>query len=102
MNFVSSGPHERHGSTLLGGEMKKVIFSVEDESDIAGFIRFNLEAAGFQTVWFDRAEPALAATLAGPPALILLDIMMPEMDGLELCRRIRSVQELSRLPIIFF
>jgi two-component system phosphate regulon response regulator PhoB len=81
--------------------MKKVIFIVDDEADIAGLIRFNLEAAGFQAVRFDRAEAALGAALANPPALMLLDIMMPGMDGLDLCRRIRSVQELSRLPVIF-
>lgn len=81
--------------------MKDTIFIVEDEADIAGLIRFNLEAAGFQTVRFERAEPALAAAILSPPALFLLDIMMPGLDGLELCRRIRAVDTLSRVPVIF-
>ena len=79
----------------------KTIFIVEDEADIAGLIKFNLESAGYDTVRFDRAEPALARAIASPPSLILLDIMLPGIDGLELCRRIRAVNELSQVPVIF-
>jgi two-component system phosphate regulon response regulator PhoB len=80
--------------------MKK-IFIVEDEADIAGLIKFNLETAGYEAVRFDRAEAALAKAIASPPALMLLDIMLPGLDGLELCRRIRAVNELSQVPVIF-
>jgi DNA-binding response OmpR family regulator len=82
-------------------EMKKKVFIVEDESDIAGLIKFNLDAAGYQTARFDRAEPALAQALVSPPALMILDIMLPGIDGLELCRRMRGIKELASVPIIF-
>ncbi len=81
--------------------MKRIIFIVEDEADIAGLIKFNLEAAGHDTVRFDRAEEALDRALSLPPDLFLLDIMLPGVDGLELCRQIRASNALSRVPIIF-
>jgi two-component system phosphate regulon response regulator PhoB len=77
------------------------IFIVEDEADIAGLIKFNLEAVGYRTEHFDRAEKALTAAMVSPPSLILLDVMLPGLDGLELCRRMRSIDELSRVPVIF-
>jgi two-component system phosphate regulon response regulator PhoB len=81
--------------------MKKTIFVVEDESDIAGLIKFNLETAGYAVKRFDRAEPGLLHAMTSPPALFLLDIMLPGENGLELCKRIRSTEALARTPIIF-
>jgi len=81
--------------------MRKTVFVVEDEADIAGLIRFNLEAVGYTVKRFDRAEPALLHALASPPALFLLDVMLPGEDGHELCKRIRSNEALANTPIIF-
>ncbi|MGZ4788272.1 MAG: response regulator transcription factor [Terriglobales bacterium] len=80
---------------------KKTVFVVEDEADIAGLIKFNLENAGYAVKRFDHAEPALLHAMTSPPALFILDIMLPGEDGLELCRRIRNTEALSRVPIIF-
>src|SRR5215813_13103263 len=96
----SSPSGHQLGSLQIGtvpdkSTMRKVII-VEDEADIAGLIKFNLEAAGYKTERFERAEPALASALESPPALMLLDIMLPGLDGLELCRQMRSIEELSR------
>ena len=81
--------------------MKKTVFVVEDETDIAGLMKFNLEAAGYMVKRFDRAEPALLHAMSNPPSLFLLDIMLPGVDGLELCKRIRRSEALTRVPIIF-
>jgi two-component system phosphate regulon response regulator PhoB len=81
--------------------MKKTVFVVEDEADIAGLIKFNLETAGYNVRRFDRAEPALLHAMTSPPALFLLDIMLPGENGLELCKRIRATDELARTPVIF-
>ena len=81
--------------------MKKMVFVVEDEADIAGLIKFNLEAAGYSVKRFDRSEPALLHAMTNPPALFLLDIMLPGEDGLELCKRIRATEALARTPVIF-
>ncbi|HVZ19380.1 MAG TPA: response regulator transcription factor [Terriglobales bacterium] len=80
---------------------KKTVFVVEDEADIAALIKFNLEAADYSVKRFDRAEPALLHAMASPPALFLLDVMLPGEDGLELCKRIRNTEALARVPIIF-
>ncbi|HUN89707.1 MAG TPA: response regulator transcription factor [Terriglobales bacterium] len=81
--------------------MKKTVFVVEDEADIAGLMKFNLEAAGYIVKRFDRAEPALLHAMTTPPSLFLLDIMLPGVDGIELCKRVRDIESLSRIPIIF-
>jgi DNA-binding response OmpR family regulator len=81
--------------------MKKTVFVVDDEGDIAGLIKFNLEAAGYVVKQFDRAESALLDAMASPPSLFLLDVMLPGENGLELCKRIRHTDPLSRIPIIF-
>jgi two-component system phosphate regulon response regulator PhoB len=81
--------------------MKKTVFVVEDEADIAGLIKFNLESAGYSVRRFDRAEPALLHAMTSPPALFLLDVMLPGENGLELCKRIRATEPLARTPVIF-
>ena len=81
--------------------MKKTVFVVEDEADIAGLIKFNLESAGYAVKCFDRAEPALLHAMTTPPVLFLLDIMLPGENGLELCKRIRNAESLARIPVIF-
>jgi DNA-binding response OmpR family regulator len=81
--------------------IKKTVFVVEDEADIASLIKFNLESAGYTVKRFDRAEPALLHAMTSPPALFLLDIMLPGVDGLELCKRVRGTESLARVPIIF-
>jgi two-component system phosphate regulon response regulator PhoB len=50
---------------------------------------------------FDRTEPALVHAMTSPPALFLLDIMLPGENGIELCKRIRATSELARTPVIF-
>jgi len=78
-----------------------MVFVVEDEADIGGLIKFNLEAAGYTVKRFDRAEPALLHAMSDPPSLFLLDIMLPGVDGLELCQRVHNIESLARIPIIF-
>jgi len=81
--------------------MKSRVFVVEDEADIAGLIKFNLESAGYEVKRFDRAEPALFQAMTNPPTLFLLDVMLPGVDGVELCKRIRTTEALTRVPVIF-
>lgn len=81
--------------------MNKTVFVVEDEADIAGLIKFNLETAGYNVRRFDRSEPALLQAMINPPALFLLDVMLPGENGLELCKRIRNTEALARTPVIF-
>lgn len=73
------------------------ILIVEDERKIAQVIRDYLEKAGFQVSWLDRGDKVLPLIKQDPPNLILLDIMLPGKDGMELCQEIRKF---SRVPII--
>jgi len=78
--------------------MKKTrILIVDDELSILKYLRANLEAEGYKVLAAMNGVQALQTLEAELPDLIVLDIMMPEMDGLEVCRRLR---EWSQLPII--
>jgi len=78
----------------------KTIFVVEDDDDIARLISHNLEVAGFLVHRFSRATPVVSEAEKRPPALFLLDLMLPDMDGFELCRNIRQNTVLRKVPII--
>jgi len=79
--------------------MKKIQI-VEDDKDIARLLKYNLEKAGFACAVAASGEEALEGLLKRPVDLILLDIMMPGMDGLELCRVVRQDEKLKHIPII--
>jgi two-component system, OmpR family, alkaline phosphatase synthesis response regulator PhoP len=77
-----------------------LIYIVDDEPNIRGLLSYNLQSAGFFTMEFENAENALAQTIAFPPHLMLLDLMLPVMDSIELCRRIRESETARDMPII--
>lgn len=77
--------------------MKPIALVVEDESNILRFVRANLRASGYEVVSAINGAEALAQFEEASPNVIVLDIMLPVMDGLEVCRRIRSV---SDVPIV--
>jgi len=74
---------------------------MEDDADIARLVRHHLEAAGFGVRVFGSAHHVLAEAERERPTLMLLDIMVPGGDGLELCRRIRKSTHLAGTPVIF-
>ncbi|TRW49064.1 response regulator [Aliidiomarina halalkaliphila] len=74
------------------------ILIAEDEPDIANLLRDYLQQSGYECICKETGTDALQAFHAHDPDLVLLDVMMPEMDGLEVCRKIR---EESRVPILF-
>jgi len=76
---------------------EELIWVVEDEPKIAHLLRDYLVQAGYQVSCLDRGDRALEAMGKNVPALILLDLMLPGMDGVELCREIRKT---SNVPII--
>lgn len=78
----------------------KKIFVVEDESDIAQLICINMDLEGAETYHFVRAETVAEALKTTPPDLVLLDLMLPGLGGLDLCRWIRSRSQFTDLPIM--
>jgi two-component system phosphate regulon response regulator PhoB len=76
------------------------ILVVEDEADIRELIAYNLGREGYTIVQADSAEKALESIHAAAPDLVLLDIMLPGLDGLALLKRLRGDQRWKRLPVI--
>lgn len=73
---------------------------VEDEPDIADVLRYNLEREGFEVDLYPRGDTALAGLRRRPPDLILLDLMLPGIDGLELCRILKREAPTAAVPLI--
>ena len=77
-----------------------LIMVVEDEEPLALLLKYNLEKEGYQVLIESRGNSVLPSVIANQPALILLDWMLPEMSGVEICKQIRSNPELKNIPII--
>jgi two-component system phosphate regulon response regulator PhoB len=80
--------------------MKDKILVVDDEPDVIELIEFNLKAAGFDVLTATEGEEALKKARLNLPKLILLDLMLPEVDGLEVCKSLRRDPNTSAIPII--
>ena len=77
-----------------------LILVADNEPDIQAFVKVNLELEGFEVVLAKDGEEALARATAVRPALVLLDVMMPGLDGFEVCRRLRADVRTSAIPVI--
>jgi DNA-binding response OmpR family regulator len=82
--------------------MSSRVLIIEDEPDIAESLRYNLEREGLKAQIAETGERGLRLALdsSNPPTLIILDLMLPGMSGLELCRRLRREPDTRRTPII--
>lgn len=78
---------------------KKVLI-VEDEADIAQLVKLYLEKEGFHASIARSGAEALTLMKSGHPDLLILDLMLPEMDGLEVCKKVRNAPDTALLPII--
>lgn len=80
---------------------KQTILVVDDEQDLLDLIEYNLKKEGFDVLKAEDGKEGIKMARKHSPDLILLDIMMPKMDGLEAVEVIRNDEELKRIPIIF-
>ncbi len=78
----------------------RTILVVEDEEDIRTLVRYNLEAEGFAVVDASDGERGLNLAAKERPALIVLDLMLPGLSGLEVCRLLRTREETAQVPIL--
>lgn len=81
--------------------MPKRIAIVEDEAELASLIDYNLSRNGYQTQVLGGARGTFKALEQWKPDLIVLDVMLPDVDGFELCRQIRQSAQLGRTPVLF-
>jgi len=80
--------------------MNELIAVVEDEPDIRGLVSLHLKKEGFQVEGFESAHPLFKSLEKKRPALIVLDLMLPDMDGLEVCRNLKKRDDWASIPII--
>lgn len=79
--------------------MKRILV-IEDERDIVELLRYNLEKEGFQVTSSSDGLTGLAQLKKSLPNLLILDLMLPKLPGLEICKAVRRDQNLNRLPIL--
>lgn len=79
---------------------KETILVIEDETDIADLIAFHMEGAGFNVTVAHSGTMAMRAMQKQPPDLIVLDLMLPDMDGTELCRTLKRKEATRHIPVI--
>lgn len=80
--------------------MSYLVYIVDDEPDILELVHLNLTRAGFLTEMFERAEPMVNAMSRRVPDLLVLDLMLPDADGMEVCKALRSHDKFRKLPIV--
>jgi phosphate regulon transcriptional regulator PhoB len=79
--------------------MKRILI-IEDDRDIIELVRYNLVNEGFQVSAASDGTAGLASLKKSPPDILLLDLMLPRLSGLEICKEIRRDSALNRLPIL--
>lgn len=80
---------------------KKKILVVDDEPDVTDLVAYHLKAKGFHVETLNDATASIAKARGSNPDLIILDIMMPDLSGIQVCRILRADPKLAKVPIIF-
>jgi len=80
--------------------MPKLVFILEDETDILELISLQITNAGFETRGFIRGEEMFNGMRSALPDLIVLDLMLPDMDGLEVCKRLKENPSHDKIPVV--
>ncbi len=79
---------------------KKRILVVDDEPDFASIVKKNLEKEGFSVEIAYNGVEGMDKVKANPPDAIILDVMMPEMDGYEMCSKLKSDEQYEDIPVL--
>ena len=85
---------------MTESEPRPLVLVADDEADIRSLIRYRLDRAGYEVITAVDGEEALALALGRRPALLILDVMMPKLNGIEVTQRLRAEPELRDVPII--
>jgi excisionase family DNA binding protein len=109
--FYTPGGHRRFrrgdldqflGSSRAAGRPRPLVLIVDDDPNLREFLRANLETDGYLVREAGSAEEGLAVLEEEPPDLILLDVMMPKVDGWEMLRLVRERHGVESIPVVMF
>lgn len=78
----------------------RLIYIIEDETDIAELMRYNLQLSGYQVSTFHAGDIGLQSVMKSAPDLLLLDIMLPGMNGLDICQALKENAQTKNVPIV--
>jgi phosphate regulon transcriptional regulator PhoB len=92
---------EGNPSRCYNARVRQRIVLIEDEKDIVELVRYNFRKEGFEVSAFTSGKEGLEHLRRSPADLVLLDIMLPDLDGFEICKRLRSEDRSKSLPVIF-
>jgi len=81
---------------------RKILLIIDDEEDLASMLSFRLKGMGFNTLTAGDGEKGLESAGQAKPDIILLDLMMPNVDGFEVCRRLKEKEDTRDIPILVF
>jgi two-component system alkaline phosphatase synthesis response regulator PhoP len=84
----------------LNSAVSKKVLIVEDDNDLVKLLKYNLEKEGFRVNYATDGTVALAEARRDPPDLVILDLMLPGLDGLEVCRQLRRADRFVRTPVL--
>src|SRR5438552_2743387 len=88
------------GSTTRPPMSKERILVVDDEEDLLELIRYNLSKEGYRVTCASSGEQAMREARGNPPDLILLDLLLPSVDGLEVCKLLKNDSRTKHVPIV--
>lgn len=101
LNNVTCLQRWRHKSDGIIRAVTQRIVMIEDEPDIVELVRYNFRKEGFELESFSRGREGLDYLRRSRPDLVLIDILLPDLDGFEICRRLRVDDRLRSVPVIF-
>ena len=79
----------------------KKILVVDDESDVTELVAYHLKAKGFQVEVINNPNSSIGTARSFLPDLVILDVMMPDLNGIQICRMLRAYTKLKKVPVIF-
>lgn len=104
MKFVTGmkASHAAHSNPLfLKSAMSKgIVLIIDDEEDLIELVQYNLSKEGFEVIGAGDGESGISLALRKKPDVVIIDLMLPGIDGLEVCRSLRSRPETAQIPVI--
>lgn len=85
----------------MSGSNAKKILVVDDEPDVTDLIAYHLKAKGYQVESLNSPHASIGVARSLVPDLVILDVMMPELNGIQICRMLRADPQLKNVPVIF-